>query len=434
MPIPSHLVDLELEKSILGKLISDQKFASMAADLTAEDFVIGAHKLIFSHVIRLLGKGSPVTRVTVYTELASFSEAESVGGITYLTDLGEHAVRAHDIEHCIGKLRDKTVLRNALTKAYEVVSKVESPGSSLEDLVGFEEVSKFADYRAGSAVRLRSVRQVVEEYPGGVNAFLSPMQGQNYIRFPWSKAQECIGGLWPGETMVLGGRPGSGKSAAALQIARFNTQYGMVPAIYNLEMSDLQTIYRSICSKAGVSMARFRVGAVSAEERQALYSELARLAGDNVLLCDRPSLTIGEIRSSLKRAIRSQGVSMAIIDYMQLAEAGIKTDNRQQEVSHVSRTCKLMAMECKVPVIVLAQLSRKNEDQHREPALSDLRESGSIEQDADVVLFTHRKVEVASGGRDSYKLLFKKVRNGPDGACGVFWDARSLEFRDLEHE
>jgi replicative DNA helicase len=434
VPIPSHLVDAELEKSVLGKFTTDPAFIGLSTELSADDFVTGAHKLIFTHIVRLHGKGAPVTTMSIYAEAASRGHVELVGGLSYLTDLDEHAVRAHDIEHCIGKLREKTLMRTALAKAYEAVTLAESPGSTLEDLAAFEAISRIADSHNGNAVRLRTVRQVVEEYPGGINGFLSPMRSQDYVRFPWTKAQESIGGLWPGEVMILGGRPASGKSAAALQLARYNTQFGIVPAIFNLEMSDAQTIYRSICSRAGVSMAKFRIGAISEFDRQTLHRELMKLAGDNVLLCDQPTLTIAQIRSALRKAVRMQGVNMAIIDFLQLAEAGLKLDNRQQEVSHISRNIKLCAMECKIPIVALAQLSRKNEDQHREPALSDLRESGSIEQDADVVMFTHRKVETALGGRDSYKLLFKKVRNGPDGGCGVYWDARALEFRDLEVE
>lgn len=436
MPIPTHLINASLEKAVLGKLLSEPEHIGSSSDVSPEIFTISQHKLIFDTIRRLYTAGSPVSPLTVGSDLHNRGVLESIGGVTEgILPLIEFKAQAYDLDFSLTQLANLNTMRRTLSDLYQFVGKLETAGSTVDDIRQLEVIAQNADSSAGKRVRLRRISEVVSEYPGGLNSFLSPLQGQNFIRFPWVKAQDRIGGIWPGEVMILGGRPGSGKSAAALQVARFNSQFGSVPAIYNLEMTDAQTIYRTICARAKVSMARFRTGHVSEMERKAIYAELRTLAGENVLLCDKPNLTIGEIRASLKHSVRTQGVDMAIIDYLQLAEPGIKTDNRQQEVSYVSRQCKLMAMECKIPIIVLAQLSRRNEEQNREPALSDLRESGSIEQDADVVMFTYRKTETsANGPRDSCKLLFKKARNGPDGACGVYWDAQALEFRDLESE
>ena len=433
MPIPAHLVNVELERAVLGRMLTAPEDIVHASGMTPEMFTIGKHRLLFDVVCRMYEAGKPVSIVTLGAELHNSGRLQDAGGVSGLADLTEFAVRAHDIDFALSKLADLWAMRRALSDLQKAVERLESPGSTLSDLSAVEEIARDAGSFAGNgAPRLRTVREVVQEYPGGLNAFLRPFTGDQYMRFPWGQAEDMIGGLWPGEVLVLGGRPGSGKSACALQLARHNAQFGIKPGIANLEMSDASTIYRTICARAGVAMSRFRMGRCTEQELMNLHRELTRFAGENIRLCDRATMTIGQIRAMFRKAVASGEVNMAIIDYLQLAESGSKMDNRAQEVSFISRQVKLMAMELKIPVVVLAQLSRKNEDQNREPGLSDLKESGAIEQDADVVMFTYRKTEiVAQQPQHSYSLLFPKARNGQMGRFRAIWDSTLLEFREM---
>lgn len=434
MRIPIHLFDVPLEKAVLGRLITDPTFAGLATDTSAAVFSLQSHARVFLAILKLHEEGNPITRMSVYSMLAERGEATETT-LSELIDYEAQGISAYDFEFCIGRLRNLAAHRATLADLQSAVDRLAEPGAGPEDVRQVEEIARNADSRAGNTARLRSITEIVKEYPGGLNEFLRPFQGQDYMRFPWAKARRIVGGIWPGEVLVLGGRPGSGKSAAALQLARYNSAYGMTPALFNLEMSDHQTIYRTICARAGVSMARFRMGEITEEEHRAIYAQLCLFGVEKMLLCDRSSLTIGQIRQSLRKHIRSHGVNMAIIDYMQLAEAGTKVDNRQQEVAYISRQCKTMAMEFRIPMIVLAQLSRKSEEENREPRLSDMRESGAIEQDADVVMFTHRKTtQVAGSDSHEYSLLFPKVRNGEIGLSNVAWNGRALEFTDLRSE
>ncbi len=434
MRIPIHLFDVPLEKAILGRLITDPSFAGMAADVSPIIFTLQWHIKAFIAIVQLHNEGNPISRASVYSTLAETGETnESTLGD--LADLEAHGIGASDFDFCINRLRNLHTHRTTLADLQAAVDRLAEPGAGVEDVRQVEEIARNADGKAGKVARLRTIREIVQEYPGGLNEFLKPFQGQDYMRFPWARARRIVGGVWPGEVLVLAGRPGSGKSAAGLQLARYNAQYGMTPALFNLEMSDQQTIYRTICARAGVSMSRFRMGEVTDEEHYAIDAQLRVLGGERMLLSDRSSLTIGQIRQSIRKHVRSHGVNMAIIDYLQLADAGVRTDNRQQEVAYISRQCKTMAMEFKIPMIVLAQLSRKSEEENREPRLSDMRESGAIEQDADVVMFTHRKTtQVAGADSHQYSLLFPKVRNGEIGRCNVAWNGRALEFADLASE
>lgn len=433
MPIPTHLINVELERAVLGRMIEAPGEIVHAAGVNPEIFTIGRHRVLFAFISQMHEAGHPVTIMTLGAELHNSGRLADVGGVTGLTELIEFAVGARDLEFAIGRLANLWMMRKALGDLYNAIEKLESPGSTLGDLAVLEDIARESVSHGASGVpRLRTVKEIVQGHPDGVNGFLRPYNGDGFMRFPWSAAEDMIGGLWPGEVMVVGGRPGSGKSAGALQLARFNTQFGLKPGIANLEMSDSSTIYRTICARAGVSMSRFRMGRCTENELRELHAQLVRFAGEGVKLCDRATMTIGQIRAMFRKAVKAGEVNMAIIDYLQLAESGIKTENRAQEVSHISRQTKLMAMELKIPVIVLAQLSRKNEEANREPGLSDLRESGAIEQDADVVMFTHRKVENMAGQlRYSYSLIFPKVRTGQIGRFPVIWDSTLLEFREM---
>lgn len=436
MPIPIHLINADLEAAVLGRMLNEPELAATTGDTSADVFTAGRHRIVFDAIQHVAKSGRTITVTSVAEDLHRRGALAEIGGLTDgIVPLIEARFLAADFDLCLNKLAELALHRSALTDLYKAVQKLESPGSTIEDFQEVGEIARRAETSGGhGAPRLRTVAEVVREYPGGLNAFLRPSVGDGYMRFPWGMAQRAIGGLWPGEVLVIGGRPGAGKSAAGLQLARYNTQFGLTPGMYNLEMSDQQTIYRTVCARAGVPMSRFRQGECTDDELRAINRELGKFNSEGILLCDRATMTIGQIRKSLRHAVKRSGVKMAVLDYLQLAEAGIKTDSRTQEVSHISRQVKLMARELNIPVVVLAQL-RRSDSPNQEPTLSDLRESGAIEQDADVVMFCHKKTEQVAGQQaDRYSLLFPKVRNGQQGFCRVHFDTRALEFRDMASE
>ena len=432
--LPVHLFDVPLEQAILGKMIVSPDVIGYAVDVKAQAFSLEFHVIVFIAIKQLYDEGNPISRATIYSLMAERGQAHEAT-LSELLELMNHHVGVADFEHSLKRLQDLLALRTAIREMADMHEKLCRVGATLADVQKVEDIARNADSSRSRGARLRSVVEIVKEYPGGLNEFLHPNLGSSYLRFPWAKARRMCGGLWPGEVMVLGGRPGSGKSAAAVQIARYNSQFGMVPALFNLEMTDHQTIYRQICARAGVPMAKFRMGELDDDEQSAVFTQLNILGIEKMLLCDRSSMTIGEIEHTLARYIKTHGVNLAIIDYLQLADAGAKTDNRQQEVAYISRKCKTMSLKLGIPMVVLAQLSRKSEDENREPRMSDMRESGAIEQDADVIMFTHRKTtKVAEMDSHEYSLLFPKVRNGEVGRCNVAWSGRTLEFTDLRSE
>ena len=344
-------------------------------------------------------------------------------GFSYLVSLDEGLPELSNLDSYIRIVKDKATLRKLIFSAQKVIDRCligeEEPD---EILAGAEEsLLKLGEARSGE--RLESPATVIGNFPGGVNAFLDPSQRVSGLSTGFAKFDEMTGGLHGGELLILAARPSMGKTALALNVAQHvatHPQMRKPVAVFSLEMSSASLLTRLLCSAARVDQHKFRAGYLNADERRKLQVALADLTESPLFLDDTAGVNLMDIHSKLRRMQAEHGLSLVVIDYLQLMSSRGRSENRNQEVSAISRGLKLMAKDLDVPFLVLSQLSRAAETRigDHKPQLSDLRDSGSIEQDADLVMFIFRE-EVYKRDREDLRgladLIIAKQRNGPIG-------------------
>ena len=281
----------------------------------------------------------------------------------------------------------------------------------------------------GSAgqIRLRTIREVIEEYPGGPVKFLEPRSADNWVPMPWPKLQDGMGGLYPGDLFVVAAGTSVGKSLFASHLAEYAAEQGRPVGLFGLEMSDESTIHRLMCGEARIPIWRFRKGELSQDERRAVQAALHRLANLPLYLVDRMQVTIQAIRQAVRAAIRKHGICVAIIDYLQLVRGGARFERRDLEVQAISQGLKAIAREMGIAVVALSQLSNEWIREKRKPGLQDLRESKAIAQDADIVALLWRKDKTALEPEQHW-LLVRKQRQGELGDIELSLDRQRLRF------
>ena len=413
--------NVEAERLVLGAvLLDDSAFVSVAAALTAADFCLERHRRIFRRMWEMHERREHIDRVTVANALMRFRELESCGGLSYLVSLDDGLPHIPNIDSYVQIIKDKAALRQIVFASQHLTHRClmgeEGPDEILE---GAEEtLLRLGEARASRG--LTSPRQILDEYPGGISAFLDPSQRVPALSTGFTRLDEKTGGLYGGELCILAARPSMGKTALALNIAQHLAERLKHPvAIFSLEMSKESLLTRLLCAMARVNSRKFRAGYLSAEEAQAAVGRLRSGRCAVVHRRYRRHPRAGYARQATPVA-ESARLALVIVDYLQLMTARGRFENRNQEVTCLSRGLKLLAKELKVPVLALSQLSRAPEmrpGDHR-PQLSDLRESGSIEQDADLVAFLYRE-EVYKPQDESLRgcaeLIVAKQRNGPVG-------------------
>ena len=436
MPSPTTLAlekglpsNVDAERFVLGSiLLDDSAFLDVAGRLSAEDFCLDKHRKIFSRMVELHERTERIDRVTIANELLRYNELESVDGLTYLVSLDDGLPKIPNLDSYVKIIRDKAVLRRIITASQQVMNRCllaeEDPGLIL---AGAEEtLLKLGDSQIGAG--LQTPAEIIENYQGGINAFLDPSKRIKGISTGFSKFDEMTGGLHEGELIILAARPSMGKTAMALNIAsHVAAKLNQKVAIFSLEMSADSLLTRMLCASAYVDSQRFRAGYLNGDERRKLAQASQRLVESPLYIDDTAGVNLMDMHSKLRR-IQSgdQKLGLVIVDYLQLMSGRGRFENRNQEVSALSRGMKLLAKELKVPMLVLSQLSRAPETRqgdHR-PQLSDLRESGSIEQDADLVGFIFRE-EVYKRDREDLRglaeLIVAKQRNGPIGKVDLVY-------------
>ena len=363
------------------------------------------------------------TGVTLANELMKQGQLESVDGLSYLISLDQGLPELTNLDSYIRIVKDKSTLRKLIFSAQKIIDRCligeEEPDQILASAE--ETLLKLGEARAGD--KLLSPQVIVENFPGGVGAFLDPSQRVRGISTGFTKFDEMTGGMHGGELLILAARPSMGKTALALNIAQHVATHPRMRkpvAVFSLEMSSSSLLTRLLCAGARVDQHKFRAGFLNAEERRRLQVELANLTESPLYLDDTPGVNLMDVHSKLRRMKSEHGLSLVVIDYLQLMSSRGRSENRNQEVSAMSRGLKLMSKDLDVPFLVLSQLSRASETRpgDHKPQLSDLRDSGSIEQDADLVMFIYRE-EVYKRDREDLKgmadLVIAKQRNGPIG-------------------
>jgi replicative DNA helicase len=436
-PLPDNL---DAERFVLGAIMSsDAAYLQAAGTLTPDDFSLEKHKRIFLRMGDLHERGEKIDRVTLANELMKQGQLQSVDGLSYLVSLDDGLPQLHNLDSYVSIVKEKALLRRIIAVSQDTISRCFASEEEPRQILGAVEDAfiKLSDIQARNT--LANPAQIVTEYEGGINAFLDTSKRIKGISTGFLKFDEMTGGLREGELFILAARPAMGKTALALNIAQHvatNAKNTKAVAVFSLEMSKESLLTRLVCATARVDQQRFRAGYLNADERHALQDAMYRLVESPLFIDDTAGINLMDIHSKLRRLQAEQDLGLVVIDYLQLMQGRGRFENRVQEISSLSRGLKLMSKELRVPFLVLSQLSRAPETRtgdHR-PMLSDLRESGSIEQDADLVAFIFRE-EVYRPDKESLKglaeLILAKQRNGPTGRVKLAFLNRYTKFENL---
>jgi len=430
--------NLDAERFVLGSiLMDDSQFIQVAGALEGDDFSLEKHRRIFQRMTELSERGERIDRVTVANELLRYNELESCDGLSYLVSLDDGLPRIFNLDSYIRIVKDKSMLRRIIFTSQHLMNRCLVGEEDPEQILAGAEESllKLGDSRMKPG--LASPAQVIEEYQGGLNAFLDPSKRIKGISTGYTKLDEMTGGLHSGELIILAARPSMGKTALALNMAQHvATRLSETVAIFSLEMSKESLLTRMLCATARVDSQRFRAGYLNQDERRKLQAAAAQLVEAPLFIDDTAGVNLMEMHAGLRRLKQQRGkIGLVVVDYLQLMSGRGRFENRNQEVSVISRGMKLLAKELNVPMLVLSQLSRAPETRqgdHR-PQLSDLRESGSIEQDADLVGFIFRE-EVYHRDREDLRglaeLIVAKQRNGPIGKVDLVFLHHLTKFEN----
>ena len=413
------------ERMVLGSiLLNPNAFITVAAELKPDDFSLEKHNVIFRRMLDLNTRDQQIDRVTLANELMRRGELESVDGISYLASLDEGLPELYNLESYIAIVRDKSLLRQMIHTAQATIHQCMVGEDEPERILTQAENALLELGQARTKDSLLSARQVFEMEDGGVNTFLDPARRVRGISTGFLRFDEMTGGLRGGELIILAARPAMGKTALALNIALHvaTREHPKAVAVFSLEMSKQSLLTRLICSRGRVDQQRFRSGYLDREEQAKLGEAAADLYEAPIYIDDSSSTTLMDINAKLRKLRAQADLGMVVVDYLQLMPAPSlgRNSNRVQEVGALSRGLKLMSKEFDLPFLVLSQLSRAPEQRVGDfrPQLSDLRESGSIEQDADMVAFIFRP-EIYKKDDATLKgvaeLILAKQRNGPTG-------------------
>ena len=429
--------NVDAERFVLGSiLLDDSLYVQAAGTLEADDFSLEKHRRIFARMGQLQERGEKIDRITVANELMKFNELEACDGLSYLVSLDDGLPQIPNLDSYIRIVKDKAVLRRIIFASQHMMNRCllgeEEPG---EILAGAEEtLLKLGEARVRAG--LLNPDQILQDYEGGISAFLDPSKRIKGISTGFTKLDEYTGGMHAGDLIIIAGRPSMGQTALALNIAQHVAmKLKQTVAAFSLEMSKESLLTRMLCAAARVDSQRFRAGYLTQEERRKLNHALHELVEAPLFIDDTAGVHLMDIHAKLRRLKAEREVKLVIIDYLQLMTARGRFENRNQEVSALSRGLKLLAKELNVPIMVLSQLSRAVENRqgdHR-PQLSDLRESGSIEQDADVVGFIFRE-EVYRRDREDLRglaeLIVAQQRNGPVGTVNLVFLHAQTKFEN----
>jgi len=437
--------NVQAERSILGAILLDNLAYNQAAEhLRAEDFSLDSHRRIYTRMIDLAESSRPIDMITLIEELDRRKELEAIGDVGYVSGLVDGVPDRPSIEHYIKIVRDKALLRGLIHAATAAISRAADQTDPAEEVLNDAEAAIFqlSEKRIGRG--FLGVQEIVKESFGSVDALLQRGQRITGLETHYVDLDEMTSGLQPSDLVIVAARPSMGKTAFAMNIAENAAiNDGKVVGIFSLEMSREALLLRMLCSAARVDSHKMRTGSLWRDDMQKVVLAMDKLANAPVFIDDTPGIALSEMRAKARRLQQSQGkLDLLIVDYLQLMSAGSgrRYENRTQEVSAISRGLKGLAKELRVPVIALSQLSRAPESRgagdHR-PQLADLRESGAIEQDADVVMFIFREEvykpdDPELDGRA--EIIIAKQRNGPTGRVKLAFLKRSTRFESMAQQ
>ena len=436
-PASSQLVpqSREAEEALLGAvLINPEAYYDVAQFLRGDDFYIHRHRWVWEAFVRLNEQRSPIDFLTVSEELERAGQLAEVGGPAYLTALGDNVATSLHAE-AYGHLIEQTAVRRRMIEAANRIAKLAyQEDSGLEAVMDEAEKAVFGVSERRMTRDLQPIKQVLSEYYDRIS--LISQRGDEMVGAPtgFYDLDKLLGGLQPSDFLIIAGRPGTGKTAFMLSAARNSALgYKKHVAIFSMEMSNEQLVQRLISQETGIDSHRLRTGKLSEDEWSLLAHAMEVLGDTQIFLDDTPGLTPLQLRTKCRRLHMEFQLDLILVDYLQLMSSGARNENRVQEVSYISRNMKILARELNVPVLAAAQLSRAIEQRaDKEPQLSDLRESGSLEQDADVGMFIHRPELYNKETIQQHLAQIKiaKHRNGPVGTIELVFRENLTRFEN----
>jgi replicative DNA helicase len=442
--ISSLPANVEAERSILGAILLDNFAYNQAAEhLRVEDFSLDSHRRIYSRMVDLQESSRPIDMITLIEELERHKELQSIGDVGYVSSLLDGVPDRPSIEHYVKIVRDKALLRGLIHAANTAVARASDQSEPAEDVLNDTEAAIFqlSEKRIGRG--FLGIQEIVRESFGSVDKLLERGQRITGLATHYEKLDEMTSGLQAAELVIIAARPSMGKTALAMNIAENAAiRDQKVVGVFSLEMSREALLLRLLCSTAEVDAHKMRTGSLWRDDMDKVVRAMEQLAQAPIFIDDSPGITLSEMRAKARRLKQAnQGrLDLIVVDYLQLMSGGSRRfENRTQEVSAISRGLKALAKEMHVPVIALSQLSRAPESRggdHR-PQLADLRESGSIEQDADLVMFIFRE-EVYNQDDPALhgmaEIIISKQRNGPVGKVRLAFRKPCTRFENLAED
>src|SRR5246500_2731573 len=436
---------VDAERTILGAILLDNHAYNEAAEkLVAADFALESHQRIFARMAELMDASRAVDIVTLAEELAKRKEVESIGGVAYLASLTEGLPRRLSIEDYVRIVKDKSLLRQLINICSTAITRAADQGEEALEVLNAAESGLLEVTERGITRGFASIPEIVRDSFGTIDNLYKEGREVTGLATHFIDFDRMTSGLQASELIIIAARPSMGKTAWAINIAEnAAVRGGKVVAVFSLEMSKESLLRGMLPSHALVNSKAIQTGMLMRDDRAKLIKGLELLMESKIFIDDTPGITLAEMRAKARRLKQQQGaLDLIVIDYLQLMTGSNSNakgfENRTQEVSAISRGLKALAKEMKVPVVALSQLSRASEQRggDKEPLLSDLRESGSIEQDADVVCFIHREEYYDRENEDlkgKAEIIIAKQRNGPTGSVHLAYLADYTRFENLQH-
>lgn len=434
--VPPH--DIEAEQAVLGSMLMDKDAVIAAIEvLKAEAFYREDDKAIYEAILALYNRSEPIDIITLKEELSSMGKLDKIGGLEYLAQLPEKVPTTANVQKYIHIVEEKSILRSLIKTANEIIELGYTPTEDVEDIMDNAEKKIFGIIQNRNQKGYVPIKDILVDTFSQLEQLYNQKQHITGVPTGFSDLDYKTAGLHNSDLILIAARPAMGKSAFALNIASYAAVKSNVPvAVFSLEMSKEQMVNRILCSEAMVDSNKLRTGKIEEEDWVKIASSIGPLSEAPIYIDDTPGISIMEIRAKCRKLKLEKNIGLVVIDYLQLVQGSNKRGgSREQEISEISRSLKILAKEINVPVIALSQLSRAPEQRpdHR-PMLSDLRESGAIEQDADIVMFLYRDdyYNEESEKKNIAEVIIAKHRAGSTGTVELLWLGNYTKFANID--
>jgi replicative DNA helicase len=435
-PLRSLPYNLEAEQSVIGSMLIDKTAIARAVEvLKGDDFYRDSHKVIFNAIFELYQKDTPIDMITLLEHLRSAEKLEASGGVTYISEISNSIPSTANLSSYIKIVEDKSILRRLIRASTEIMENCYNKQDDVEAVMDLAEQKVFNIAERKNSSDFEAMNTVLERGFLEIERIFNNKGETTGVSSGFPELDAMTSGFQSGDMILIAARPSMGKTTFALNLVENAAlRGGKNVAVFSLEMSKEQLAYKLLCSQANVDMTKLRNGNLEDKDWENIAKASGPLAAAKIFIDDTAGTSIMDMRSKCRKLKMEHGIDMVVIDYLQLM-SGSNPENRQQEVSEISRSIKALAKEMKCPVIALSQLSRGPEQRadHR-PMLSDLRESGSIEQDADIVMFLYRDEYYNKETEDKNvaECIISKQRNGPVGTVKLAWIGQFSKFARLD--